>query len=95
MTRADPQSIMLGMAPDVRMDQMSTEELAEVARQAVRHLAESGESAAFLELISLSGYVGEMIGVSARTLASAESWARVGSYAGTSRQSAWERWAKP
>ncbi len=55
-------------------------------------LANSTDPAAFQILLGLSQYVGECLGLSARTLAGAESWSSVAGLAGTTKQAAWERW---
>ena len=67
--------------------------LEEAARSAVLQLAESPDPEAFQALLRLSALVGENLGVSARTLAAAGSWAKVAEVAGTSRQAAWSRWS--
>jgi len=43
-------------------------------------------------LLGLSQYVGECLGISARTLAEAQSWSSVAGLAGTTKQAAWSRW---
>ena len=70
------------------------EQLAAVARSAASVLAEIEDPAAFRALLELSRHVGECLGLSARNLAAAQSWAGVASCAGTSRQAAWSRWAE-
>jgi hypothetical protein len=55
-------------------------------------LATSTEPDAFAILLDLSQYVGECLGISARTLATTQSWSRVADRAGTTKQAAWERW---
>ena len=67
--------------------------LEETARDAVSALAESADPEAFQALLRLSALIGEGLGVSARTLAAAGSWAKVAEVAGTSRQAAWSRWS--
>ena len=52
-------------------------------------LANSTDPAAFQTLLGLSQYVGECLGISARTLAEAESWSSVAGLAGTTKQAAW------
>jgi len=63
------------------------------AREAVMELAQLPDQEAFEALLRLSASVGESLGVSARTLAAAGSWARVAEVAGTTRQAAWSRWS--
>ncbi|MBJ8344365.1 hypothetical protein [Antrihabitans sp. YC2-6] len=67
-------------------------ELEQAAAAAVSALAESADPEAFQALLRLSALVGESLGVSARTLAAAGSWAKVAEFAGTTRQAAWSRW---
>ena len=55
-------------------------------------LAVSTDPTAFQYLLSLSQYVGECLGTSARTLAEAQSWTEVAGFAGTTKQAAWSRW---
>lgn len=68
-------------------------DLESAAWTAVEQLAELADPEAFQALLRLSGLVGECLGVSARTLAEAGSWAKVAEVAGTSRQAAWSRWS--
>ena len=69
------------------------DEMAGRARDAINALAESTDPAAFTHLLDLSQHVGESLGLSARKLAAAQSWAEVADYSGTSRQAAWARWS--
>jgi len=68
-------------------------ELETQARDGINELAQLPEQEAFEALLRLSALVGESLGVSARTLAGAGSWARVAEVAGTTRQAAWSRWS--
>jgi hypothetical protein len=68
-------------------------DLERAARDAVNELAEQTDPEAFQALLRLSALVGESLGVSARTLATTWSWAKVAEAAGTSRQAAWSRWS--
>jgi hypothetical protein len=70
----------------------TAEALAQQARQAVEALARLSDPAAFTELLRLSAFVGECLGVSARSLADGGSWAHVAEAAGVTRQAAWSRW---
>ena len=72
--------------------ELTTEALAQQARQAIEALARLSDPAAFSELLRLSALVGESLGVSARSLAEGGSWAQVGEAAGVTRQAAWSRW---
>ena len=67
--------------------------LERAAREAISQLAEHSDPEAFQALLRLSALVGESLGVSARTLATTGSWAKVAEVAGTSRQAAWSRWS--
>lgn len=62
------------------------------ARDLIAALSGSRDPAAFQELLALSEAVGVALGDSARTLATAQSWTQVATYAGTSKQAAWSRW---
>lgn len=55
-------------------------------------LADDSDPAAFQVLLALSGYLGDCLGRSARTLAEAQSWGDVAGVAGTTKQAAWSRW---
>ena len=55
-------------------------------------LAADSDPAAFQVLLGLSQYLGECLGVSARTLAESQSWRDVAGVAGTTKQAAWSRW---
>jgi hypothetical protein len=78
--------------PSPHEPEPTTEALAQQARQAVEALARLADPAAFSELLRLSAFVGECLGVSARSLADGGSWAHVGEVAGVTRQAAWSRW---
>lgn len=67
--------------------------LAARTRRLIEELSHSEDPAAFTELLSLSEAVGVALGQSARTLAQAQSWSHVATYAGTSKQAAWSRWS--
>ncbi len=69
------------------------EGLERAAGQAINELAQLTDPEAFQALLRLSALVGEALGVSARTLATTGSWAKVAEAAGTSRQAAWSRWS--
>jgi len=66
--------------------------LAADARQLIEALGQSVDPDAFQELLGVSAAVGVALGESARTLAEAQSWTQVATYAGTSKQAAWSRW---
>ena len=67
--------------------------LEQAAATAINELAQQTDPEAFQALLRLSALVGEALGVSARTLATTGSWAKVAEAAGTSRQAAWSRWS--
>ena len=67
-------------------------DIAAEARALLDALAASTDPDAFDTLLGLSEYVGECLGISARTLAVNQSWSRVADRAGTTKQAAWERW---
>ncbi len=66
--------------------------LAAEARDLIAALGQSTDPDAFQELLGVSAAVGVALGESARTLAEAQSWTQVATYAGTSKQAAWSRW---
>ncbi len=66
--------------------------LATQARELIEALGQSVDPEAFQELLGVSAAVGVALGESARTLAEAQSWTQVATYAGTSKQAAWSRW---
>ncbi len=68
------------------------EDLGSRARDLIAQLSTSPDPAAFQELLRLTESVGLALGQSARTLAEAQSWTQVATYAGTSKQAAWSRW---
>jgi hypothetical protein len=68
-------------------------ELERAAAAAVNLLAARPDPEAFQALLRLSALIGESLGVSARTLATSGSWAKVAEVAGTTRQAAWSRWS--
>ncbi|MGB3761929.1 MAG: hypothetical protein WA966_01825 [Ornithinimicrobium sp.] len=67
-------------------------DLAAQARELIDDLGRSPDPGAFQELLGLSEAIGVALGASARTLAEAQSWTQVATYAGTSKQAAWSRW---
>jgi hypothetical protein len=85
--------------PDSALDDQPTaqvttlQERERLAGAAINELAQQTDPEAFQALLRLSALVGEALGVSARTLATTGSWAKVAEAAGTSRQAAWSRWS--
>ena len=55
-------------------------------------LAADNDPAAFQTLLGAQRYLGECLGLSARTLAESQSWGDVAGVAGTTKQAAWSRW---
>jgi len=74
------------------LDQLSSNELGVLARDAMSILALSGDQASFSELLTMSAHAGQCLGEGARRLASAESWTQVADLSGVSRQAVWSRW---
>ena len=73
----------------------SPSELADLAETIMRLLAQSDDPVAFGYLLELTRLGGECLGLAARTLAHESSWSQVANIAGTTRQTAWERWRSP
>jgi hypothetical protein len=61
-------------------------------RRLLDSLTANSDPAAFQALLGLSAYLGECLGLSARTLAESQSWGDVAGVAGTTKQAAWSRW---
>jgi len=74
------------------LDQLSSNELRVLARDAMSILALRGDQASFSELLTMSAHAGQCLGEGARRLASAESWTQVADLSGVSRQAVWSRW---
>ena len=75
------------------LDQLSSNDLAVLARDAMSILALRGDREAFSELLTMSAHAGQCIGEGARRLASAESWTQVADLTGVSKQAVWSRWS--
>ena len=71
------------------LDQLSSNELGVLARDAMSILALRGDQASFSELLTMSAHAGQCLGEGARRLASAESWTQVADLSGVSRQAVW------
>jgi len=78
--------------PGDDLDQLSSNELGVLARDAMSILALRGDQASFSELLTMSAHAGQCLGEGARRLASAESWTHVADLSGVSRQAVWSRW---
>lgn len=74
------------------LDQLSTNDLGALARNAMSILALRGDHEAFSQLLTLSAHSGECLGEAARRLASAASWTQVADLTGVTKQAVWERW---
>lgn len=74
-------------------DSLSTPLLVDQAHDAIRALVVRPDVEAFNALLSISEYLGEALGESARLLAAHSSWSYVGEASGTTKQAAWSRWS--
>jgi hypothetical protein len=74
------------------LDQLSSNDLGVLARDAMSILAVRGDQEAFSELLTMSAHAGQCVGEGARRLASAESWGQVAGLTGVSKQAVWSRW---
>jgi hypothetical protein len=74
------------------LDQLGSNELGELARDAMSILALRGDQEAFSQLLTMSAHAGQCLGEGARRLASAESWTHVADLTGVSKQAVWSRW---
>ena len=75
------------------LDQLPSDDLGELAREAMSILASRGDDEAFAQLLTMSAHAGQCVGEGARRLASAESWSQVADLAGVTRQAVWSRWS--
>jgi hypothetical protein len=74
------------------LDQLSSNELGVLAREAMSILASRGDEEAFSQLLTMNAHAGQCLGEGARRLASAESWSQVADLTGVSKQAVWSRW---
>ena len=74
------------------LDQLSSNDLGMLAREAMSILAQRGDQEAFSQLLSMNAHAGQCLGEGARRLASADSWTQVADLTGVSKQAAWSRW---
>ena len=74
------------------LDQLSSNDLGVLARDAMSVLALRGDQETFAQLLSISTHAGQCLGEAARRLASAESWTQVADLTGVSKQAVWSRW---
>ncbi len=75
------------------LDQISSNDLAALARDAMSILAVRADQEAFSQLLTVSAHAGQCLGEGARRLASAESWTQVADLTGVTRQAVWSRWS--
>ncbi len=75
------------------LDQISSNDLGALARDAMSILAVRGDQEAFSQLLTMSAHAGQCLGEGARRLASAESWTQVADLTGVTRQAVWSRWS--
>jgi hypothetical protein len=74
------------------LDQLSSNDLGALARDAMSILALRGDQEAFSQLLTMSAHAGQCLGEGARRLASAQSWTQVADLTGVSKQAVWSRW---
>jgi len=74
------------------LDQLSSNDLGVLARDALSILALRGDQDAFAQLLTMSAHAGQCLGEAARRLAEAESWTQVADLTGVSKQAVWSRW---
>lgn len=74
------------------LDQLSSDDLGALARDAMSILAQRGDQEAFAQLLTMSAHAGQCLGEGARRLATAESWSQVADLTGVSKQAVWSRW---
>ena len=75
------------------LDQLSSNDLGVLARNAMSILALRGDQEAFSQLLTMNPHAGECLGEAARHLASTASWSEVADLTGVSRQAVWSRWS--
>ena len=74
------------------LNQLSSNDLGVLARDALSVLALRGDQEAFAQLLTMNAHVGQCLGEAARRLATAESWTQVADLTGVSKQAVWSRW---
>ena len=75
------------------LEQLSSNDLGVLARNAMSILALRGDQEAFSQLLTMNPHAGECLGEAARHLASTASWSEVADLTGVSRQAVWSRWS--
>lgn len=81
--------------PFEELQELTTTELADLARRAMSELGGRSDQGAFSELLTMSSYAGACVAQSARSLAEAGSWSQVADLSGTTKQAAWSKWRRP
>jgi hypothetical protein len=76
----------------LELDDLSSAELAGLAREILAALASRGDHAAFAALLTITAHVGQCLGSTARSLATSGAWTQVADLSGTTKQAAWSRW---
>lgn len=76
------------------LQELTTPQLADLARDAMTELARRGDHASFTALLSMSGHAGGCVSQSARALAESGSWSQVADLSGTTKQAAWSKWSQ-
>lgn len=76
------------------LEELSTRQVADVARAAMTELAGRSDQESFTALLSMSGHAGVCIAQSARSLAETGSWRQVADLSGTTKQAAWSKWSQ-
>ena len=74
------------------LDQLSSNDLGVLARNAMSILALRGDQEAFSQLLTMNPHAGQCLGEAARHLASTASWTQVADLTGVSKQAVWSRW---
>jgi hypothetical protein len=74
------------------LDQLSSNDLGVLARDAMSVLALRGDQEAFSQLLTMNVHAGQCLGEGARRLATAASWTQVADLTGVSKQAVWSRW---
>ena len=80
--------------PGDDLEQLSSTDLGELARDAMSILALRGDEEAFTQLVTMNAHAGQCLGEGARRLATAASWSQVADLAGVTRQAVWSRWSE-
>ena len=75
------------------LNQLSSNDLGVLARDAMSILAERGDDEAFSQLLTMSAHAGQCLGEAARRLAVNASWTQVANLTGVTKQAAWSRWS--